>query len=527
MSLPDLPKHERDLVIALRMSNDPRERVRTEALCYQLLVRTGPLTPEFKSLILRELESARLFSLVEPMAERLMREGVAASEVMKSYAQALVETERTTFGEWIVRHALTGIDPWAPEAADWTAMLGRIYKDRFVRLFKQRAKLAEAQDALQQAINWYSTANTPYHAVNLLALACRARKEGWPFPGRPIEIEALAKQLLENVSSKTPKEKWDSAIALEAGLALKQLKEGEGVLEGKSTLLDQQDKDLQGLLYDFCGRADVFAFELGALMRQLRDVWGIDERKSDLIRILQQTAFVRQGSSLDLSSETLKLWAKTEDHLGHRSLQWLETASARGKSVGMIFLDSPRGTGFLARGSDLYQRWGDRPVFLTSGHLGKDAESGRLKVVFHGADPNRSYELGERLYYSPQDELDVAVFAFKTQPQGVAYTPISKYRPDPENSKVLYIVGHQDTNTPGISVYSNVIVDSGKVRVSYTTATTPGAAGSPVFNENWEAVAIHGGQDNAYDLNGLRYSALEGLILEAIVDMAQLESGRH
>jgi hypothetical protein len=336
----------------------------------------------------------------------------------------------------------------------------------------------------------------------------------------------LARELLASVTTKIRKDKWDYAIAVEANLALLQPSKADGVLE-KQSMLSQEEGEIERWLYEFSSRDDVFAFELGSLLRQLRDIWGLDEVKSNLLRILQDAAFERQGSRLDLSSENVKLWAKSADHLGHRTLPWLETAVARGKSVGMIVADLPLGSGFLVRGSDLVPRWGDRPIFLTSAHQIKPEALAGLKVVFHATDPRRSYELGERIYYSPQDVLDVAAFTFKTPPQGLPYTPVSKLRPDPEKSKILYIVGHQDTKTSPISVYSNVIVESGKFKVSYASATTSGVVGSPVFDENWEAVAIHGGKDSGYYVDGLRYNALEGLILEAIVDMAQLESGQR
>ena len=83
---------ERNVVTPVRMIGAQwEERLRAEALCRTLLEGDARLTEAFKNTILADLRSKRLFSLIEPMAERLLTEGFSEQPALKAYAQALIE----------------------------------------------------------------------------------------------------------------------------------------------------------------------------------------------------------------------------------------------------------------------------------------------------------------------------------------------------------------------------------------------------------------------------------------------------
>ena len=53
------------------------------------------------------------------------------------------------------------------------------------------------------------------------------------------------------------------------------------------------------------------------------------------------------------------------------------------------------------------------------------------------------------------------------------------------------IIQHPNGLPKQISFYSNVVMYAGGNRVQYLTDTEPGSSGSPVFDHNWEVVALH------------------------------------
>jgi V8-like Glu-specific endopeptidase len=61
-------------------------------------------------------------------------------------------------------------------------------------------------------------------------------------------------------------------------------------------------------------------------------------------------------------------------------------------------------------------------------------------------------------------------------------------------------------------------IDDDERLVHYRTPTDPGSSGSPVFNVDWEVIAVHhGGSSETPRLRGDgRYEANEGIALSAV-----------
>ncbi len=53
------------------------------------------------------------------------------------------------------------------------------------------------------------------------------------------------------------------------------------------------------------------------------------------------------------------------------------------------------------------------------------------------------------------------------------------------------IIQHPGGGYKQIALYHNVVVYQDENIIQYLTDTQPGSSGSPVFNENWEVVALH------------------------------------
>ena len=67
--------------------------------------------------------------------------------------------------------------------------------------------------------------------------------------------------------------------------------------------------------------------------------------------------------------------------------------------------------------------------------------------------------------------------------------------------------------------YHNVVVFVGQNRVQYPTDTMPGSSGSPVFDSDWNVVALHysGGKLREPGTNGIYYRN-EGIHINAVID---------
>ena len=69
------------------------------------------------------------------------------------------------------------------------------------------------------------------------------------------------------------------------------------------------------------------------------------------------------------------------------------------------------------------------------------------------------------------------------------------------------------------SLQDNLLLDWDERKLHYRTPTEPGSSGSPVFNDQWELIALHhAGRADMRKLNGLAgtYEANEGISIHAI-----------
>jgi len=95
--------------------------------------------------------------------------------------------------------------------------------------------------------------------------------------------------------------------------------------------------------------------------------------------------------------------------------------------------------------------------------------------------------------------------------------------PDPpviESKSKAYVVGHPRGAGLQISLHDSRLldVDDEWRLMHYRTPTDPGSSGSPVFNEDWQVMALHhAGTSETPRLHGDgTYEANEGIVLSAI-----------
>jgi len=79
----------------------------------------------------------------------------------------------------------------------------------------------------------------------------------------------------------------------------------------------------------------------------------------------------------------------------------------------------------------------------------------------------------------------------------------------------ISIIQHPDGGYKQVALLGNMLLDDDRRRLLYGTSTMPGSSGAPVFDENWNVVALHQGagvwskQEGWYTHNqGIRFSAI-------------------
>ncbi|CAN1211125.1 Serine protease [Tumidithrix helvetica PCC 7403] len=272
------------------------------------------------------------------------------------------------------------------------------------------------------------------------------------------------------------------------------------------------------------------------------------QRVAAIARISSETASRivnnEDPSALGLTGESLRkaeaIQGKTIDYVG---VAWLEAGRIATHAVArIVFLDGqPQGTGFLVS---------DR-LFLTNNHVIADKASARGMLV------EFRYELGldQRLPAPIRFELDPDAFFETDETDDLDFTLIALGRPINSGVSVsefgccplssssakhtvgepVNIVQHPNGDYKQVIVRENRIVHRGNTVLHYVADTEPGASGSPVFNDEWQVVALHhwgaphreqsrGSQRLRTDVNeGIRVSAIVHELQKRLSGMTTLE----
>ena len=194
---------------------------------------------------------------------------------------------------------------------------------------------------------------------------------------------------------------------------------------------------------------------------------------------------------------------------GPRAYQWWKTGLERARSVASIRhrFGNRLGTGFLVSAASL----GMQPpelLVVTSWYLvNQDGISPGIRpadaeLVFEAADANKAYSIAAVLWSSPVTVHDASVLRLQDAVMGIDPIPLANSLPIIEDGARVYIIGHPGGRDLAFSFEDNELLDhegppggnpqiKGVSRVHYRAATQPGSGGSPVFNTQWEVIAIH------------------------------------
>ncbi|MEV8638066.1 DNA/RNA non-specific endonuclease [Streptosporangium sp. NPDC051023] len=177
---------------------------------------------------------------------------------------------------------------------------------------------------------------------------------------------------------------------------------------------------------------------------------------------------------------------------------YLEGGAAAARAVGRVAIRDAHGrlTGY-GTGSLVSPE-----LLLTNHHVLADADTaGRSGVEFDyqdGLDGRpltlQGFSLDPGRFFVADRKLDFALVAVKAAAGELArfgFNPLVAAEGKAIVGDFVTIVQHPDGEKKQVALRENRVVDILELFLHYQTDTEPGSSGSPVFNDQWEIVALH------------------------------------
>lgn len=184
------------------------------------------------------------------------------------------------------------------------------------------------------------------------------------------------------------------------------------------------------------------------------------------------------------------------------------------------------GTGFLFKYEGI-----DELFFMTNFHVINDKnEIGSTRIIFNyeedingNTKASKSFKIDSNgaWYVSPVAQNDVAIFKLieTGEIEQFGFIPIKKV--NVEKNDFVNIIQHPAGQLKKIALYHNIVTNTDNRVVQYLTDTMKGSSGSPVFNSNWEVVALHhsggGTKEHEPQMSETKYRN-EGIHINSIID---------
>ncbi|MET7619255.1 endonuclease [Streptomyces sp. NPDC005408] len=239
----------------------------------------------------------------------------------------------------------------------------------------------------------------------------------------------------------------------------------------------------------------------------------------------QTPAAATTGSSLELAPDSFGADVLGLERLMGRNdligVGFLEAGFLAARSIGRVTLRSGggtlHGTGFLVSPT----------LLMTNNHVLRNAdEAGRGVIEFNfqaGLDGQPLvpvvFKLEPQTFFVTDRALDFSVVAVAQRSQdGRPLSPFGRLPLKEAEGKVILgemvnIIQHPNGEPKQLALRENKVVDLLEMFVHYATDTAPGSSGSPVFNDQWEVVALHHAGVPRTDENG-KPLAVDGSIWE-------------
>jgi endonuclease G, mitochondrial len=218
----------------------------------------------------------------------------------------------------------------------------------------------------------------------------------------------------------------------------------------------------------------------------------------------------------------------TSDFVGVR---YLDAGVAAARAVGRIDIKNAGGQliGF-GTGSLVSSR-----LVLTNHHVLPDAETAATSAIeFNFQDGIDGQPLQPRLFpldpgtfFLNDKALDFALVAVRGAPEQLVpfgFNPLIEAEGKGVIGEFATIIQHPKGEKKQVSLRENRIVDLFETFLHYESDTEPGSSGSPVFNDQWELIALHHASKAAADHPELGNFLNEGILIRLIVAFVHEQS---
>jgi hypothetical protein len=214
-------------------------------------------------------------------------------------------------------------------------------------------------------------------------------------------------------------------------------------------------------------------------------------------------------------------------------INFLERGIAASRSVAKVEIRNGSmvdvGTGFLFK----VEGEGDL-FFMTNFHVINDkATIEQTRIIFNfeedlngDSKASKSFKIDASgpWYTSPISELDTTIFTLI--PVGDTLNEfgfLTLKNTDVKKNDFVNIIQHPAGQMKQISLYHNIVTSATDREIQYLTDTLKGSSGSPVFNSNWEIVALHhsGGNKKLDDSFTASKFRNVGININGIVDFVK------
>lgn len=203
-------------------------------------------------------------------------------------------------------------------------------------------------------------------------------------------------------------------------------------------------------------------------------------------------------------------------------IAFLQQGLIKAKSVCLVKIGNTGavGTGFLI----------DNDILITNHHVIEDEDTARTSKLWFNFEDNLEglslqvieFNLDPDTYFKTSEKLDFTAVKVKSNETGTANSQFGKLELKKTNIKkeeFVNIIQHPAGQKKQLGLYHNTVTEMGEQTVQYLTDTLPGASGSPVFNTNWDVVALHhAGQYIQNPTPGGPKAYNEGILMNSIID---------
>ena len=538
----DLVEDPARFLRALKRAVRAFDRPRAATLCASLvdhLAARGQAYPAKESEeILGVLRRKRYFDTMLELGDALIQTGQTTHKVRRLYAQALIDAGRLAAALDFLKVLENDCEQAGDDAelAEARGLMGRTRKQMYMDSATQPPPNPALRDSLNAAIGGYASVydatSKIWHGINAAALIQRAQRDGIAAPAR--DSKEIAREILQSVSGRGGDiDLWARATGAEAHLALGDYASAlEWIVE-----------------YARADGAD--AFEFASTLRQFEEVWQLDgENKSHapILQVLRASLLEKEGGAVQLAdvrheiamADTLNSNKQFEKVLGqdrYRTHRWYVTGLNRAINVAQVIdrNGNGQGTGFLLDGGNIRDELKGRPVLVTNAHVISEdprEHAGNppalppddVRIRFEARDGSDEFEVEDVLFSSPRNRLDCTMVTLRGDVAIHGKFPVAKRLPLVGKRQRVYVIGHPRGGGLSYSLDDSMLLDHEVPKIHYRTPTEGGSSGSPVFNQQWDLIALHhAGGSGIPKLHGNAgtYAANEGIAISSILAAAR------